>query len=317
MRNLNKFLLRAGVSFLLLVLLLSSIELGELAEAVSRIHLMTVFFCLLLTALGILTSAFKWQAFLVMHGINHSLRSLVQLYLIGIFFNNFLPTSVGGDFVKATLVSRRRQELPEVLSTIFAERFSGLIAVSCYALAGLVLLPRLLSNASLGVAFLLVICMLLAVLLLWNKSRLRVTQWLPEKIAEIYGRFVLSLKLYVGDYRVLRRAMWTSFLFQLLIAAQYFLVARDLKLDVGFGPLLAVVSLVTLLTILPISLNGLGLREGGFVYLLGQVGVKSHEAIALSLIVYAIVMAFSLLGWIAFVIWQRDETGTLDENKYK
>jgi uncharacterized membrane protein YbhN (UPF0104 family) len=159
--------------------------------------------------------------------------------------------------------------------------------------------------------------MLLAVLLLWNKSRLRVTQWLPEKIAEIYGRFVLSLKLYVGDYRVLRRAMWTSFLFQLLIAAQYFLVARDLKLDVGFGPLLAVVSLVTLLTILPISLNGLGLREGGFVYLLGQVGVKSHEAIALSLIVYAIVMAFSLLGWIAFVIWQRHETGTLDENKYK
>jgi hypothetical protein len=65
---------------------------------------------------------------------------------------------------------------------------------------------------------------------------------------------------------------------------------------------------------IPVSLNGLGLREGGFVYLLGQTGVASHESLALSLIVYAIVLVYSSFGWFVFVWWQRNEPIVLDVN---
>ncbi len=313
MHNLSKVLLRAGVSIGLLALLLFSVDITALVVAVARIRFTTVLYCMMLISVGVLVSVLKWKSFLALHSINHGTRSLVRLYMIGLFFNNLLPTSVGGDFVRAILASRGTQLFPEVLTTIFAERFSGLFAVACYGVIGLFLTPSLLNvkGSGLILAGFVIVALSLGVLTFWSRARLAVLKYLPEKISELCERCALCLRLYAGNRPVLLQATWTSFFFQILVAATYFVVAKDLAVDIGFGALLAVVSLVTLLTVLPVSLNGLGLREFGFVYLLGHFGIKSADAVALSLTVYSIVMIFSLIGWVVFVRWQRENPGLI------
>lgn len=80
--------------------------------------------------------------------------------------------------------------------------------------------------------------------------------------------------------------------------------------------MLAVVPLVTLLTLLPVSLNGLGLREGGFVFFLGQLGIPQAQALALSLLVFGLTLLFSLAGGVCLLFERmpvKGEEGSLDD----
>lgn len=268
---------------------------------------------LLLNLAGVFLSVYKWQKLLTHDGLSCGYYYLLHLYFCGIFFNTFLPTSVGGDAVRGMLLTRKFRRPIVAVTSIFAERFSGLMAMFPllafgYLLTGGSLGLNLTCWGVVGMASLALIALIPCLLVLLRWVRLGTGHWMEKVNTAVSG-----LRGYLGDWNMVWTLTWSSLVFQVLAVGVYWFAGKAFNLHVDFAALLTVVPLVTLLTLLPISLNGLGLREGGMVFLLARFGVEGHDALALSLTVYGVSLVLALLGGISWV-WGRPQSGFPEPN---
>lgn len=295
------FFLRLISSLFFLTLLFYSVELSDLIRYFLQVHLVTAVLCFAFIGAGICLSIYKWQGFLQVHGIRSGYWDLARLYLIGSFFNNFIPTPIGGDVVRATLLCKDKAPPSEVVASIFAERFTGLLMVCLYGIGGVLFVSELFIIIRVPLMAIAAITLFFCCILASGYMRLRIGSAIASRFGALLERFISPLLEYLKHYRALIRAAWTSAIFQLLVATTYYIVAMDIDMKISFGIMLVVVSLVTLLTLIPISLNGIGVRECGFVFLLSSFDIDESAAVALSLTVYAVVLSVSLLGLLLFI----------------
>lgn len=301
MKRFGPFLLKLGVSVGLLFYLFSLVDLARMTALFAHARLSALSGAWLVMLLGLVVSAYKWQALLRVDGIGCSILELTRYYLVGIYFNNFLPTSIGGDASRAYLVARRHHSTLPAVTSIFAERFSGLLALLAVGVVGLLLTEGLVARNERLVILVLAGSVVLggSVLLVEGVWR-RFFCFLSEGIRTKVSRFFQSLKSYCADPKALWALAWTSLIYPFLVVLVYFFGAQALSIDVSFLALMVVVPAVTLLTLIPFSLNGLGIREGGFVFFLARAGVERSEALSLSLVVYGLTLLFSICGGCIF-----------------
>lgn len=248
---------------------------------------------------AILLISERFRHVLAAYGVRISLALAARLSMIGLFFNNFLPTGIGGDLMKAHCagsVSRRRTE---AYLAVLADRLIGLMtmaglgALTILAYRGLDLDRRLLLLGVVGIsggawALWHTPRLLAAVSRRWAwLSRLPALQRLPELARSssfTRGRIAIVLLL--------------SLAVQVLSILAVFVLAKGLALPIPLGLLLLVMPIIWLVSLLP-SLNGLGIREGAFVYFLGRLAGRDG-AFALSMLWLAVITAVSLLGALAY-----------------
>jgi hypothetical protein len=274
-------------SLLLVGFLAWRLDWRQLGEAFTTLDLRLWVLAVLVYILAQLVSSLRWQLLAAPLGFSSSLGRFVSLYFVGMFFNLLLPTSVGGDVVRAWYLGGQRGR---AFLSVLAERGSGLfVLVMLACLAGfLAPLPPWMLNLvlALGVGFTLGLASLPLLPLL---SRL---PWLGAKMLPL----VEILRVYAGRPGLLLVATVLSLLVQLGSVGQMWLVSVGLGLDLSFAYLAVVVPLVTLLTLVPISVNGMGLRELGLVVLLAPVGVTTAQAVTLSILQFAVCVTASLAG---------------------
>lgn len=285
-------------SVVLVGLLIRGIEGRKLTAAFAQLDATYWLLALGLYLLTQCVSAVRWQMLAAMLGMGGRWRDYLSHYYIGMFFNLVLPTSVGGDVVRAWYLSQSEGPNPATgkrtaaFLSVLADRVNGfavLIAVACVAaLCCPTALPSWINwtVAGMGAACLLGLAML--PLLPWLR------QCLPNhpRLAHLLD----GAGLYLKDRRGMVVVTVLSLVVQLANVVLAWLVGVGLGLPIPplyYGVL---VPLVTVLTLLPISLNGMGLREGGTVLLLAPLGIGSAEAVTLSLLIFAVYTAASLLG---------------------
>jgi uncharacterized membrane protein YbhN (UPF0104 family) len=266
-------------------------------------------------------SALRWQLLARPLGLSGGLRRYTAYYFIGMFFNLVLPTSVGGDVVRAWYLASRERQRPERRSgsppvadapgastgprtaaflSVLADRANGLavlIAVACAALwCCPVGLPTWVTGTVLGMGAAVVIG--LAVLPLLP----RLHALLPDRprVQQVVGGTIV----YLRHGRCLAAATLLSLVVQLANVVIAWLIARGLHLEIPISYCCIFMSVVAVLTLLPVSVNGMGLREWGTVLLLSPVGVGSAEAVTLSLLTFA-VQALASLGGCVFYLFGR------------
>jgi uncharacterized membrane protein YbhN (UPF0104 family) len=113
-------------------------------------------------------------------------------------------------------------------------------------------------------------------------------------------------RAYLKTYQTVWTVVWVSLVFQMLTILIYFLGAQAFELEITFQSLMAVVPLVTLATLLPLSLNGIGIREGGFVILFDVLGYSAESALILSISIYILTLVLSLVGAVIFMGTKQD-----------
>lgn len=301
--------LRVAASAVMLALLLPRIHLPSLLP---RSHhadtLAYLMFGLVATLGGLVLSAWRWQRVLSVLEVPARLGGLVSHYLAGQFVGNFLPTTIGGDVLR---VSRLSASAPGAASfaSVVLERLTGWIVLPLLTLAGLALRPSLLR---LGLASRLALVLasgtlvLLAALLVVAGSRRLAGRFAAN---EGWTRFIGAVHLGVDSLR--RRpgaaagVLGVATVYQLSTVVAVYLATRALGLHLPMAAVLAFAPAVAIAQVLPLSLNGLGLREGAFVLFLGPLGVAAGQAIAIGLLVYAMTLAVSLLGAPAFAVGGR------------
>lgn len=249
---------------------------------------------------GIVLSALRWQQVLRVLGQRLRMRTLVGLCLAGQFVGNFLPSTVGGDVLRITRMARITEQPAGSLASVVIERMTGWIVLPVVTLAALVVNPGLAdlgSSSRLTIAVALVsLTLLVAALVLVGHPRL------GGRLAERRGfsRFAGAIHLGVDRLRshplAAVQVLAVGFAYQVVMALAVYLIAAALGLGVSFTAMLAFVPVVAILQALPVTLGGLGLREGAFVILLAPLGVSTSHAIALGLLVYAVNLLVSLLG---------------------
>lgn len=290
---------KALISLCLLGWFFTLVEPRAVLEIFSLAALGPLFLAMLTMLAGLLVSVYKWRVLLSCDGIVASFTRLVRYYLIGIYCNNFLPTSIGGDAMRAWLVSSRYEKGLTALSSVLAERLSGLLAL--LLVAGLCSLGGDLFPEQTWLGLLLLVSLAVICLLAGKMGQDRLLSPLPVRFRDKVAALLSALHRYCVDRRSFGVMGWTSLSYPFLVGLVYFWAGRAIAVHVPFFDLVVISSLVTLLTLIPVSLNGLGLREGGFVFFLGQSGVPQAQALSLSLLVFGLTLLFSLTGGVCLL----------------
>jgi uncharacterized protein (TIRG00374 family) len=288
--------LKIGVSAGLLILLLTRIDItaffarfhnlnwGWLAAGVA-----------LLQAQGLI-STLKWKLLLKADAQPTGYFFLWKAYAIGMFLSLFLPTSFGGDAYRIWVLSRAGIKASKGAASVLFDRLSGLFALVTIGMIGaLILVDQRYIFPILAVYAAAVFTFVVATA---DGTLAR----LPQPTSKYLGfpfRVLRSFNHYRRNPRILFYVVALSFLFQANVVVIITCYGRALHIDsaaVSFLEFVAVVPVVFLCEALPISINGIGVRESAFVFFLSRVGTTPEQALALSLLVIAIRYIKGLVG---------------------
>ncbi|MDD5558505.1 lysylphosphatidylglycerol synthase transmembrane domain-containing protein [Candidatus Methylomirabilis sp.] len=303
-----QFWLKLVVSIALLALLLAKTDLQALGTLFRSLRISIFFGSILLYLLAQLLSTVRWRCLLQAEKIHLPFWRLILLYYEGMFFNLMLPTAIGGDLVRGYRVSRLTERREASLASILVERLSGFVALAiigciaiipAYAHVNDPLIVWLMAGSAAGMVAL--IASLLSDRLQALFFRLLHGVGLG-RFHDTVHRLYEAVQQYWTHRRALLVALGLSLILQSMVITIFFLISQALNLSVPLRYFFLFVPLISVISMLPISVAGLGLREGSAVYLFSKVGMDSAGAISLSLLWFAVTALCSGLGGIAFLV---------------
>jgi glycosyltransferase 2 family protein len=300
--------LRILVSASLLIYLLLQVEIARLIAIWRELLLPLLLLSIVLQIGGVFVSALKWWLLLRASGQSLPYLWTVRAYLIGQFFNNFLPTMIGGDAIRVYQLNQRIDNVSTALASVFVERLLGFAALTVIATGSLALsYPLLIPQPALlwGAIWCLLAAAAALVVALAAPLIARTLMRLPlPNVAGWRGKLGTvadTLSRYYGYRRALWLVILLSFGYQFVWIAANYAAARSLRLDLPFAFMALIVPLSDIVGLVPIFLNNLGAREGTFVVMLGQLGVGATAALALAFLIFLVRLAVSLLGGLLYL----------------
>ena len=310
-RRILSTLLKLAVTAALYVAVFYTIDVGKLWGRLQTVSVGWVALGAVVYAGGQWLSAWRWWLLLRPVRLEVPYLRMVAFYFIGMFFNIFLPTIVGGDAVKAILLTRETGAPARSTMSVFMERNVGLFALLTIATAAAFVAPPVdVRGFNLLQLTLLVFAAFVAAnLVLANRPAYRLVDYLVAltPLARLRSR-AASLYEALVPYREARwrglvaAAAGQSFLFQAVVILVVFLNANALGLSMPVSALAVFVPLISLAGMLPISVNGLGVREALYLLLFGRIGVPADAAVSLALLYFAVTLAASLPGGVVYAL---------------
>lgn len=289
-------LIKVTVSLFLLGLLLYKSNLDKYLDIVQKSSPIYLLLALLVTVLSILLSAYKWQILVHAQGFRVPLRNLTASYFVGLFFNNFMPTSIGGDLVRVYDLRKMIKNGPAAAASVVAERVLASFTLGLIVLCGVMLSSGLAAKYKLLVLVFVALCI---VALLGILQAHRLGSFLSRFEAGLLkkaGTMIDSVRSCISHKPSLVMVLVYSLAFQFMVVAINMLIAKALGLHVPVAYALLSIPIIFAITMLPVSMNGLGVREAGYVYFFSQVGLSTEEAVAISIFFFLVVTLVSLIG---------------------
>jgi glycosyltransferase 2 family protein len=264
---------------------------------------------LLLISIGLNgISSVKWSLFVHERGTRISQIRLFNLYLIGKFFNNFLPSMVGGDLARIYLLGRAISSQSRSLASVFLERMTGVIGLTLMAAGFALINPRILANwiialaiavAGLGCAFALVLFYRPELLLLALDRFGNIP--VVGRILRKGGQAIRDVTYFRDQHRLLLLSLLYSFAFHLLAGLNVYVACLSIGLAPPLLDILVITPVILLLVMIPVSPNNLGWWEWCFSVLLMDAGATAAEGLAVALTLRAVTMLVSLVGGLLFL----------------
>lgn len=305
-------LLVKGTISVALILYLFFEQLPNLHQIQSALLSANPYWILLAISLhgvGFLLCSLRWRLLLDAQNVHFSLGFLASSYLVGIFFNSFLPGTMSGDVVRALDTSDRVGSVPRSMLIVFVERLTGMIALLVLAgvalsISGLDVLGH--PNIQFFLIFL-SFSVLFAVLLLFHPLGFRVISAIVDQVPlgpvqRKFQQVADSLRVFSGKGRVLAACIFISLLFQINVVIHYWFIGEALGIEISWFLYFAYIPASLLLLMIPASINGIGLREQAFIFLFGNAGVTTAFAVSLAWIAFGVVLLQAVVGGIVFAI---------------
>lgn len=264
---------------------------------------------LLLAGLGLwiviqLMNVYKWWLLNRGQGITLSYRQLLNVYFIGMFFNTFLPSGFGGDAMRAYEMSRLTDQGGASTVSVIIDRLTSLYALILMATLAMLFAPEEIRVIPLPWLLGLDLLGALALYAILQGTWIRKLAKVPlfasrapiRRFIEEIASSTLSLR---SSVRLLFASLGISLLFQFLSVVEHHYFIQALGIRTPFSSTALFFPILTVVSSLPVTINGLGLREGGYIYFLGLLGVAREDAVLVGLISFSMLLLSGI--WGAFV----------------
>ncbi|HEY7557631.1 MAG TPA: lysylphosphatidylglycerol synthase transmembrane domain-containing protein [Candidatus Binatia bacterium] len=285
---------------------LTRIHIERFFDTLVSANLSMIALALVVYLLAQAMSAVRWMVLVRPLGIRTPFKDMASYYLIGMFFNLFAPGTVGGDVSRVYYLvkDQERYDQGRMVPTVSAamsvlmDRAIGMVVLVWIGAAGLVFYPGYpVPPAIRSLTLLLALGFAACAVLIPVLQRV-----LPDDGHSIVVKLRLVLRSYGTHWSAIVQGIALSVGVHLIQAWMHLVMGRALNLAIPFSFCLIVYPLVGTFAAIPISLNGLGLREGGYIFLLGLIGITTENGIAFGLLLFMIVALDSLIGGIVFLI---------------
>ncbi|MCX8026884.1 MAG: flippase-like domain-containing protein [Thermodesulfovibrionales bacterium] len=303
-KKITKYLflvLKIAVSSGLIYLLFTKVGLSVIVSNISKINPMYFVLAMILYLLQLFISTNRWSLLI---GQRLSFKRLYSLYLIGSFFGIFLPGLVGGDTVKAYYLNKmlkskyeENQDAPTLVTSIasvFMDRYLGLIAMFIMVIAVLPVSLGYLKDTPF--MWIMPLFMLSFAVLSFVFVRFR----LGERFGFL-ANFYTYFTFYITKKTIIIKTIVLSFFTQLSGIIAVYILAVGLAVNVSFLSVLIFLPIIILVSFIPISIAGIGLREGAFVFFFGIIGVPPDASLTLSILWFLSTCCASLLGFVEYI----------------
>ncbi len=320
MKRYTVFLAKALITLAVLYLIFLKVDLKSAVMHIKTASFALIFLAVLANCASVIVNSKKWQVLMRSVSVDIDLKPLIYLTFSSLFYSSFLPGGMlTGETIKCYKAARGRANKGRIIISVFIDRLTNFAA---YILMGLLFLLIVYKKEMLEYQVLLSFTLLaslvtiLAVLIIFS-SRLisfffKIIDKILSKIRQI--RLTRLSKLLKENILFFSKEKKTFFVIFVYSIAGYFLnvlivwlVGIGLGLDINAAHYFWMTSWVTILILLPITVLGLGIREGSFIYFLGLLGVNSELALSLSILVFVANISAALVGgaWEMIIFFKR------------
>ncbi len=313
---------RVVISLALLAFLFNQVDRKSLLEIIKGVDIPLLLLAFFVFFLAYVLCLFRWVILLKALKIHLPLKRVIISYSGGVFFSLFLPSTIGGDLMRSIDLSAHTKRPREVIATIFLDRLSGYVGLVIVAVLALSIGWNLVQVKSTLFAVAVITFILAAILLiLFNKfiyskvnNLLHVSGERPrskgfsgnfEKLRQILKDLHQELHYFKGHKKAMLYSVIISILIQLEGPVVFAITALSLGLKIKFIYFLIFLPIIGAITLLPISIGGLGLRDATTIYFLGKVGIVKDMAFAMSLLNFSFILVYGAIGGLIYVLTVR------------
>jgi uncharacterized membrane protein YbhN (UPF0104 family) len=298
--------LKLAVSIVLLAILFSRVDVDRLWQSARHASVSWLLVGLVLYFLTIAAATWRWKLLLDAQGVDMSARTLMGSYLVATFFNNFLPSNIGGDFIRIRDSAKVAGSTTLATMVVLTDRVIGLIGLVLVAALGATAASAHAGRAPSPIwpswlwAGFVVAAGASAPAVLAPAGVTRLLQPLmaihPEWIGERIDKLTSALERFRDRPAALGGCFLGALFVQAALVVYYMAVVQALHIDVRLVDLAVIVPISFVVQMLPVSVNGFGVREATFSLYFARLGVPIESAVLMSLVAAALMIVFSLTG---------------------
>ncbi|MBI5816551.1 MAG: flippase-like domain-containing protein [Nitrospinae bacterium] len=303
--------LRVAVSFAILAFILTRVDFNVFAGTLSKLNPAWMLLALFLILLEQAVLALSWIAMLAGKGLHVPFRPMTHILVVSNFLGFALPSGMGSDVVKVVGLAKYMSNTKEALSSLVVFRAIGFAMLFMIAILAAAVFPRHLPDKPV----IHTLIQALAVVVVAGMAGVALAKPFLDAIGGIlkfagmdrfHGRLVElhdSFMAYVANPASMLKASAGAFLIQSNRIACVYIASLALGLSVDPADFCLFIPVIAAMLLIPVSVSGIGVREGGFVVLFGYAGLSAGEALSLSLTTFSFDIVFMLFGgavyWIA------------------
>ncbi len=298
------FLIKGAASACLMWWILQGTNFAEIGSSIRSASLPLLLLAFGLPFFGYFISVSRWRLLLNAQGISAQVGHLVRAFMVSVFFNNFLPSTIGGDAFRIYESWRLGASKASAVAVVFVDRFLGLLALIVLTMVGLLSanpFSESIPHLSVWVfgGFVLVVALgfiLFHSAFAGNLGQTDGQSKLVHRAMGFVNKINNGFAAFRGRTDTVLQAFGLSLLLQANVVVQYFIIAKALHFSIPFWSFFLIIPLTLFVMLLPISINGIGLRESIFVLILAPWGIDKPEALALAWLAYGCLVGQGLLG---------------------
>ncbi len=295
-------LLKVIVSLGLITFLINQVDFKAIVNILKNVDITMIIYAMILLTIQVFIATTRWQFVLKCQKIMLDYKNTLQILWSGLFFNQAMPSSVGGDVIRGYYLKKQGMTLGRATLGVLMDRLFGMVGLVLLVVASLPLLFELINDsiARSGVLFI-ALGISLALLFIFftdklpgNFSHLRVIRGFYSLSQD--GRHCIAER-YNGPIILV-----ISILIHLISVIAVMIMAAGLGINVEWSGFLLIIPLVTLMMVVPISIAGWGVREGVMVVGFGYLGVAPEAALALSILYGLLMLVVALPGGVVWAL---------------
>ena len=279
----------------MLALLINNIDFNETIKHFRSFNLLFLVFALCALILQAITITMRWKKIILHLDIHYSFVTLLRYFWIGSFFNQALPSSVGGDALRGYCLYRDGQSIKNSTLSVLIDRIYGVIGLVLLAMLAFSLLSSQIDSIDLKIGMLITNFGLVVAILSFFSLDLFIKKSNYKVVRGLLSLSHESRKIALNSFSGVRLTM-LSVIVHFLSIVTVIILAEGMNINIQWIGIFIIIPMVSLLMVVPVSIAGWGVRESGMVIGLGYFGVDPEYALALSILYGATVLIVTLPG---------------------